>query len=125
MLDYEGKELWKEDRTTRGWLTIIEPVRDWDDSGLDYILAYRRGGGVLPSLVDGQMQSVAVFEKEGYAVHADLCQTGKEQIIIYDANEAVLYSSSKIELTSWTSKAEPQSKRLYSSTLYPGGEVLI
>lgn len=126
LLDYEGKELWKEDRTTRGWLTIIEPVRDWDDSGLDYILAYRRGGGVLPSLVDGQMQSVAVFEKEGYAVHADLCQTGKEQIIIYDANEAVLYSSSRIELTPWTSKkAEPQSKRLYSSTLYPGGEVLI
>ncbi|MBE7679294.1 hypothetical protein [Paenibacillus sp. P13VS] len=126
LLDYEGKELWKEDRTTRGWLTIIEPVRDWDDSGLDYILAYRRGGGVLPSLVDGQMQSVAVFEKEGYAVHADLCQTGKEQIIIYDANEAVLYSSSKIELTPWASKkAEPQSKRLYSSTLYPGGEVLI
>ncbi|WP_336780222.1 hypothetical protein [Paenibacillus illinoisensis] len=126
LLDCEGKELWKEDRTTRGWLTIIEPVGDWDDSGLDYILAYRRGGGVLPSLVDGQMQTIAVFGKEGYAVHADLCQTGKEQIIIYDTTEAVLYSSSKIELTPWTSKkAEPQSKRLYSSTLYPGGEVLI
>lgn len=129
MLDSEGKELWKEDRKTRGWLTIIEPVQNWDDSGFDYILAYRRGGGVLPSLVNGHMQTVAVFEKEGYAVHADLCQSGREQIIIYDAHEAVIYSSSVMDLTTPTAldikRAQLQPKRLYSSTLYPGGEVSI
>lgn len=127
MLDSEGKELWKEDRKTRGWLTIIEPVQNWDDSGFDYILAYRRGGGVLPSLVNGHMQTVAVFEKEGYAVHADLCQSGREQIIIYDAHEAVIYSSSVMDLTTPTAldikRAQLQPKRLYSSTLYLGGEV--
>lgn len=129
MLDSEGKELWKEDRKTRGWLTIIEPVQNWDDSGFDYILAYRRGGSVLPSLVNGHMQTVAVFEKEGYAVHADLCQSGREQIIIYDAHEAVIYSSSVMDITTPTAldikRAQLQPKRLYSSTLYPGGEVSI
>jgi len=129
MLDCNGKELWKEDRKTRGWLTIIEPVRNWDDSGLDYILAYRRGGGVLPSLINGKMQTVTEFGKEGYAVHADLCQSGREQVIIYDAHEAVIYSSSVMEVTTPTSlgikRAQLQPKRLYSSTLYPGGEVSI
>ncbi|MCZ4150329.1 hypothetical protein BZG21_38740, partial [Escherichia coli] len=81
LLDAAGQEIWKENRTTRGWLTIIEPVRKWDDSGLDYILAYRRGGGVLPSLINGDMETVASFGKEGYAVHADLCQSGREQVI--------------------------------------------
>ncbi|CAH1214245.1 hypothetical protein PAECIP111890_04062 [Paenibacillus sp. JJ-223] len=124
LLDAAGQEIWKENRTTRGWLTIIEPVRKWDDSGLDYILAYRRGGGVLPSLINGDMETVASFGKEGYAVHADLCQSGREQVIIYDALEAVIYSSSPLSLEqAQTERAQPQSKRLYSSTLYPGGEV--
>ncbi|RAW17051.1 hypothetical protein DC345_08090 [Paenibacillus taichungensis] len=129
MLDRDGKELWKEDRKTRGWLTIIEPVRSWDDSVLDYILAYRRGAGVLPALVNGNMQTVAAFGKEGYAVHADLCQSGREQVIIYDAHEAVIYSSSVMDVTTPASldikRAQLQPKRLYSSTLYPGGEVSI
>ncbi|SEA24283.1 hypothetical protein [Paenibacillus sp. 276b] len=129
MLDSDGKELWKEDRKTRGWLTIIEPVRNWDDSELDYIMAYRRGGGVLPSLINGNMQTVATFGKDGYAVHADLCQSGREQIIIYDAHEAVIYSSSVMDVITPTSldikRAQLQPKRLYSSTLYPGGEVSI
>lgn len=114
----------EENRTTRGWLTIIEPVCNWDEGGLDYMLAYRRGGDVLPSLVDGNMKTVTEFPKEGYAVHADLVQTGKEQIIIYDAEEAVIYSSSPMALSLTDAKrAKPQLKRLYSSTLYPGGEV--
>ncbi|APO45164.1 hypothetical protein BS614_14880 [Paenibacillus xylanexedens] len=126
MLDSSGKEIWKENRTTRGWLTIIEPVCNWDEGGLDYILAYRRGGDVLPSLVDGDMKTVTEFPKEGYAVHADLVQTGKEQIIIYDAVEAVIYSSSPMTLSLTDSKrAKPQLKRLYNSTLYPGGEVKV
>ncbi|WP_307416935.1 hypothetical protein [Paenibacillus sp. W2I17] len=126
MLDSAGKEIWKENRTTRGWLTIIEPVCNWDEGGLDYILAYRRGGDVLPSLVDGDMKTVTEFPKEGYAVHADLVQTGKEQIIIYDAEKAVMYSSSPMTLSLTDAKrAKPQLKRLYSSTLYPGGEVKI
>ncbi|NMI02545.1 hypothetical protein HF638_01050 [Paenibacillus sp. SZ31] len=124
MLDSAGEEIWKENRTTRGWLTIIEPVCNWDEGGLDYILAYRRGGDVLPALVDGNMKTFTEFPKEGYAVHADLVQTGKEQIIIYDAQEAVVYANSPMTLSLLGAKrAKPQLKRLYSSTLYPGGEV--
>jgi hypothetical protein len=129
MLDSEGKELWKEDRKTRGWLTIIEPVSNWDDSGLDYILAYRRGGSVLPALLNGHMQTIAEFGKEGNVVHADLYQSGMEQIIIYDAHEAVIYSSAMLDVTHPIfldiKRAQLQPKRLYSSTLYPGGEVSI
>ena len=81
---------------------------------------------MLPSLVDGDMKTVTEFPKEGYAVHADLVQTGKEQIIIYDAEEAVIYSSSPMTLSLTDAKrAKPQLKRLYNSTLYPGGEVKI
>ncbi|WP_181151174.1 hypothetical protein [Paenibacillus sp. PCH8] len=69
------------------------------------------------------MKAITIFPKEGYAVHADLGQTGQEQIIIYDAREAVIYSDSPIKLSLVDAKrAKLQLKRLYSSTLYPGGE---
>ncbi|PJN51006.1 hypothetical protein PAEAM_50950 [Paenibacillus sp. GM1FR] len=55
MLDSAGQEIWKENRTTPGWLTIIEPVCNWDEGGLDYILAYRRGG-------DGRRRSSDLFQ---------------------------------------------------------------
>jgi len=122
-LDSQGKEVWKETRTTKGWLTIIETVSQWDDSGLDYILAYRRGGGVTPTLYDGWMNPVAVFPRDGYVVHADLMGAGRENVIIYDNEWAYIYSSWEQDLFTRHS-AEPlqQTKRLYSSTLYPGGE---
>src|SRR5690606_40699706 len=34
LLDSDGRELWKEDRRTSGWLTIIETLRYYDDSPL-------------------------------------------------------------------------------------------
>jgi hypothetical protein len=122
-LDSRGKEVWKENRTTKGWLTIIETVSHWDDSGLDYILAYRRGGGVTPTLYDGWMNPVAVFPRDGYAVHADLMGAGRENVIIYDNEWAYLYASWEQDLFSRYSDGPlRQTKRLYHSTLYPGGE---
>lgn len=123
LLDQNGQEIWKEERTTNGWLTIIETMRQWDDSGVDYILAYRRGGGVLPTLYNGHMEPVAVFPVDGYVVHADLVQSGFEQIVIYNAEKAAIYSSVQIDIKDKpVSKGLIESKRLYSSTLYPGGE---
>ncbi|MCG7213879.1 hypothetical protein [Paenibacillus mucilaginosus] len=124
LLDAEGNEVWKEDRTTDGWLTIIETLHGWDESGLDYILAYRRGGGVYPSLYDGRMQVRAAFDAEGYAAHGDLLGTGRTQVIIYDGQTASVYSNRPETLTA----AAPgiplrQPKRLSHSTLYPGGEI--
>ncbi|WP_309120651.1 hypothetical protein [Paenibacillus sp.] len=123
LLDSRGRELWKEDRRTSGWLTIVETLRHWDDGSLDYILAYRRGGGVFPTLYDGHMNAVATFPVDGYAAHADLTGAGREQVLIYDAASVSIFGSRASDLTPARPGVPlPQPKRLYSSTLYPGGE---
>lgn len=125
LLDSEGREVWKEDRKTDGWLTIIETLRGWEQDAPDYILAYRRGGGVYPTLYDGRMNEVVRFPSDGYAVHADLLGMGTEQVVIYNDRTASIYSSryADISETFGDGKQLPQPKRLYSSTLYPGGEI--
>ncbi|MDQ0112735.1 rhamnogalacturonan lyase family protein [Paenibacillus harenae] len=123
LLDAEGRQLWKEDRKTDGWLTIIETMRNWEHEGPDYILAYRRGGGVYPALYDGYMNRVVQFPSHGYAVHADLLGKGHEQVIIYNDERVSIYSSQAVDLAEAPNgRALQQPKRLYSSTLYPGGE---
>ncbi|SFK99287.1 Repeat domain-containing protein [Paenibacillus sp. 1_12] len=124
LLDAGGQEIWKEERTTSGWLTIIETLHNWDEGPLDYILAYRRGGGVFPTLYDGYMNAVVTFPVDGYVTHADLLGGDQEQVIIYDNDAASIFSNQMIDLSASASgKALAQSKRLYSSTLYPGGEI--
>ncbi|XEC96314.1 hypothetical protein AB6A23_07155 [Paenibacillus tarimensis] len=123
LLDSQGREVWKEDRQTDGWLTIIETLRNWDDGPLDYILAYRRGGGVNPTLYDGHMNAVVTFPVDGYAAHADLTGEGKEHVLIYDNEKVSVFGSRTCALTAASPECPlPQPKRLYSSTLYPGGE---
>jgi hypothetical protein len=123
LLDGQGVEIWKEDRQTNGWLTIIETLRHWDDGPLDYILAYRRGGGVMPTLYDGHMREVAAFPVDGYVAHADLVGSGREQVLIYDGASIYIYGSQPMKLEACQPGVTlPQTKRLYSSTLYPGGE---
>ncbi|GJM71660.1 hypothetical protein HMSSN036_38760 [Paenibacillus macerans] len=99
MLDGEGRELWKEERQTSGWLTIAETLSGWYPGAPDYILAYRRGGGVFPALYDGELRIVAQFGHEGYAVHGDLLGRGTEQVIIYDDELAVLFASEPLKLS--------------------------
>ncbi|ANY70077.1 hypothetical protein BBD42_28950 [Paenibacillus sp. BIHB 4019] len=125
LLDATGQELWKEERSTAGWLTIIETVSGWREQAPDYILGYRRGGGVFPALYDGYGEVVAEFPMEGYAVHADLLGSGTEQVVIYNDELATIYASKpkELERTAGQGGALAQPKRLYSSTLYPGGEV--
>ncbi|WNQ09501.1 FG-GAP-like repeat-containing protein [Paenibacillus aurantius] len=123
LLDSEGRELWKEDRQTDGWLTIIEPLSNWEEGAPDYILAFRRGGGVYPGLYDSAMKRVVEFPSEGYAVHADLWGGGTEQVIVYSDERASIYASRPARLDSRAPGPLPQPKRLSSSTLYPGGEI--
>jgi hypothetical protein len=78
---------------------------------------------VYPALYDGFMNVVAEFPVEGYAVHADLLGVGHEQIIIYTDEKAYIFSSREIDPAQVAAgRSLPQPKRLYSSTLYPGGE---
>lgn len=124
LLDQKGQLLWKEERTTDGWLTIIETIRGWDAGTLDYILAYRRGGGLLPALVDGHMNAVVTFPEDGYVTHGDLFGTGREQVVIYGHEAAYIFGSTAYDMSAAPSgQPLPQTKRLYSSTLYPGGEL--
>lgn len=126
LLDASGCELWKEERTTDGWLTIVEAVSRFWPEAPDYILAYRRGEAVLPALYDGYMNIVAEFSEQGYAVHGDLLGSGTEQVIIYTDELAAVYAGEAFPLQAvHPGQQLPQPKRLYSSTLYPGGEVAL
>lgn len=124
LLSAEGKELWKEDRKSKGWLTIIETLNNWAGNYQDYILAYRRGGGLLPSLYDGYMNKLISFPQDGYLVYGDIYDTNRTNVIIYNDSFAYIYGSSKRNYTATKNKTRKQSKRLSHSTLYPGGELL-
>jgi len=125
LIDCDGKELWKEDRKTKGWLTIVDTYRNWNGEGKDYILAYRRGGGVMPALYNGKMEEIVSFSQDGYVIHGDLFGRGIEDAIVYDDKWAYIYSGTEYNLEDVPSgKPIPQVKRLYASTLYPGGEYL-
>lgn len=123
LLDCEGREVWKENRTTKGWLTIVDALYNWNGEKKDLILAYRRGGGVLPGLYDGNGNMVVSFSNDGYVIHGDLFGRGKEDVIVYDHDHAWIYSGTEYDLNEAScGKAIHQSRRLWSSTLYPGGE---
>lgn len=123
LLDRQGRELWKEDRQTKGWLTIIETLRDWDGGALDYILAYRRGGGVLPSLLDGHGRTAWAFPVDGYVQYGDLTGAGRTHVLIYDDRQASIWAAEPGTLAA-ARPGQPlrQPKRLHHATLYPGGE---
>lgn len=121
LLDCEGKEIWKEDRKTKGWLTIVDALYNWNGEGIDYILAYRRGGGVMPALYNGRMETVVTFPNEGYVLHGDLFGRGREDVIVYSKETAWIYSGTAYDLSQTPSgKAVPQNRKLRSATLYPG-----
>ncbi|MCD7750957.1 MAG: FG-GAP-like repeat-containing protein [Lachnospiraceae bacterium] len=122
LLDCHGKEVWKEDRQTSGWLTIVDALYNWNGEGRDLILAYRRGGGVMPGLYDGDGKIAVTFPRDGYVLHGDLFGRGREEVIVYDRNTAWIFSGTAYSLAQAPSgKPLPQTRRLYSSTLYPGG----
>ena len=121
LLDCQGRELWKEDRRTKGWLTIVNTFRNWAGEGRDYILAYRRGGGVKPALYNGEMEAVVTFPEDGYVLSGDLFGRGCEDAVIYADGTVWLYSGKPYDLGQKPSgRAIPQTGRLYRSTLYPG-----
>ncbi|MOA29314.1 hypothetical protein D3C78_1503210 [compost metagenome] len=70
------------------------------------------------------MNAVVQFPADGYAVHADLLGGGTEQVIIYNNKTASVFGSRAMDISRTLGGGGPlaQPKRLYSSTLYPGGE---
>ena len=50
----------------------MDGLYNWNGEGKDYILAYRRGGGVKPALYDGWGNTAVSFPEDGYVLHGDL-----------------------------------------------------
>ncbi|MFW6279247.1 MAG: hypothetical protein ACOC2G_03560 [Bacillota bacterium] len=126
LLSTQGQEIWKENRETTGWLTIVETLPNWQGQNQDYILAYRRGGGLLPGLYDSDMRRVVTFPREGNIVYGDLYGRGHTDVIVHQDKKAYVYSNSRKDLNSFAAgetKPRQQSKRLAHRTLYPGMEL--
>jgi hypothetical protein len=127
LLDNNGGLILKENRQTPGWMTIIETIQGWDGSSLDYILAYRRGGVIEPTIYDGHFNPVAVFpvgaDEETYVEHASIFGDGRVELIFYNNREINIFSSVERDLDKiGNGKRLPQPKRLYMHTTYPGAE---
>lgn len=123
LLDCNGREIWKEDRKTKGWLTIVNTFRNYGGEGRDYILAYRRGGGVNPTLYDGDMNAVLTFPEDGYVLSGDLFGRGIEDAVIYANGTAWIYSGKPCDINEAPSGRQlPHPRKLSMSTLYPGCE---
>ncbi|WP_231735423.1 hypothetical protein [Gracilibacillus massiliensis] len=122
LINANGEEIWKENRQTGGWLTIIDTLSNWDEHHLDYILAFRRGGGVYPTIYDGDQNVITTFPVDGYVSFGDLTGSGRDQVIIYDQETAYIYANEPMDLAPINNSPLKQNKRAYSVTLYPGGE---
>lgn len=126
LLDSEGREVWKEDRKTPGWLTIVNTYRNWAGEGKDHILAYRRGGGEKPALyggnlLRGEVEKQVVFPEDGYVISGDLFGRNCEDAVVYADGKAWIYSGQPYDLRENPSgRAIPQRGKLGRSTLYPG-----
>jgi hypothetical protein len=123
VVNTEGEIVCEEDRDPGGWVTIIEPMTDWDDADADYILGWRRGDGLNPTLYDGYLNPVVRFPVDGYLVHGDLVGSGREQVLILDDDATVhVFGDEEVDLSAPGDGPRHQPKNLATSTLYFGGQ---
>lgn len=122
IIDNQGREIIKEDRKTKGWLTIIETFHNWAALRKDHILAYRRGGKVMPALYNGNLEPIVTFPVDGYVVHGELINDGNEMVIVYVDGKASIFAHKYINIKEFRKEPIKQSKRLSHSTLYPGAD---
>lgn len=126
LVDQFDNVLWHEDRPyDSGWLTVTENLNNWDGTGADFILSYRRGdGGAF--LYDGDQNTVAEFpypgsDEENFALHADLCGDAREEVIVYDSSTAWIYSNGGCDLSAPPCQSSlPQQYHLYNWSIYTG-----
>ena len=123
LINYKAETLFKEDRKVPGWSSIATTIHNFDGTGKDHLLVYKRSG--LPAgIFDGRMNAVFEFPFEGQVMWTDLIGDGQPQVLIYNDEKIEIYSAKDIDL----SKAEvpytrPQPKRLYNWTRYWGSEM--
>lgn len=123
LLDYQGNSLYKEKRTVPGWSSIATTIHNFDGSGHDHLLAYRRGG--LPAAIyDGYMNPVFTFPFDGHIMWTDLIGDGIADILIYNDEKIEIYAANEVDLSrAVVPYSRPQPKRLYNWTRYWGSEM--
>lgn len=123
LVDYQGNSLFKENRTVPGWSSIATTIHNFDGSGHDHLLAYRRSG--LPAAIyDGYMNPVFTFPFDGHIMWADLIGDGVADILIYNDEKIEIYAASEVDLSrAAVPYSRPQPKRLYNWTRYWGSEM--
>ena len=97
LIGYDGQLLWHEDRPARGeygcWSSIPEPIHDYTGSGLDEILTWFRGCGVLPGIYDGYGERAATIPIDGRMMRGNLCGDEREEVVVFvGGDKAYIYS---------------------------------
>ncbi|MEO6097569.1 MAG: hypothetical protein ABIW76_18710 [Fibrobacteria bacterium] len=123
-----GELIWKEKRTGSdyGWVSVSERITNWDGTGKDQILTYRRTSKP-PTIYDGDGNPVATFPHPGsnidFLIHADLCGDEKEEVVVYSASTAWIFANGGCDLAAPPRQAAlPQNRRLYNWSIYSGWE---
>ena len=124
VLNSNGEEIAREKRDTIGWLTIIHTINNYMGDNQDYILAFRRGGGIMPTLYNHKLEPVVSFPKDGYVLFADVFGENKEDVIIYSNGELAIFGSRMSDIDKEPSgKPLNQPKRLSHQTVYFGAQM--
>ena len=123
LINYKAETLFKEDRKIPGWSSIATTIHNFDGTGCDHLLVYKRGG--MPSAIyDGYMNKVFEFPFEGQVMWTDLIGDGQPQVLIYDDEKIEIYSANRVDLSKpVVPYTRPQPKRLYNWTRYWGSEM--
>lgn len=124
IFDCNAQPIYKEDRKSFGWSTIVTTLRNFERSSRDYILAYRRGDGENGGVYDGDMNCILEFPFNGHCMWGDIVGSGLSQLLVYNDEKIIIYSTENTDL-SVPSKtgAIAQPKRLYNWTRYWGSEI--
>ncbi len=123
LVNCKGETLFKEDRKVPGWSTIATTIHNFDGTGKDHLLAYKRGN--LPAAIyDGHMNPIFEFPFDGHIMWTDLIGDGQAQILIYNDDKIEIYSAKEMDLSkAVVPYTRPQPKRLYDWTRYWGSEM--
>ncbi len=124
LFDYNAQPLYKENRKTIGWSSIVTTMHNFDGTGKDHLLVYRRGGGMTSGVFDGRMNMIFEIPVDGHVMWADLIGDGQPQLLAYDDEHIEIYSARQIDLSKpVVPYTRPQPKRLYNWTRYWGSEM--
>lgn len=125
IVDAQGASVFYDERPPgSGWSTILTAFHDWEGEGDDWLVAYRRGPGLLPALLDASGEVALTFGAERSLVFpVDLCGDGRTELLAYTDTVVQIVDHGDCDLAAEvTGTPRPQTKRLYVRTRNLSGE---